>query len=372
MIDWTKWTREPDGNTEEYPTIVDIVNDIIQKEEQHLFCKYPLNHYHFGRELECPGRFVMISRTGDNEHLELLPTSKSKLTYYRGQNDYYKQCLPSLYRKTEDKEEKKVLRSRLQISELKLCLLSHPVIWDLVINRFSYENKIMNIQLPIHFDGLAQHYGIETTLLDLTADKWVAAFFASTICKDDEYYPVDPSIENHPKIGVFYRYSWLLSTGELRPNGVHGIGLQYFNRPGKQSAVAMDLKDKRDFHSIPGVEKIFFRHDKVASELIYDMCQQKRRLFPEDSLADMMKPFLKANVFSLNAVNRCREYYYPEKSMGAFSENVIRHGFQIAGEPQLFFDQDKAQREFEEWNQEGRKRYLEKLVVLPMMKIPIT
>ena len=61
-----------------------------------------------------------------------------------------------------------------------------------------------------------------------------------------------------PPVGVFYRYRWTLPTGNVRNNNVHAIGIQYFNRPGKQAALVMDLQDGEDFNEVNGVERFFF------------------------------------------------------------------------------------------------------------------
>lgn len=47
----------------------------------------------------------------------------------------------------------------------------------------------------------AQHYGIKTELMDITTDKFVAAFFATTDCKDDVYTPIVDKREEKDYLG---------------------------------------------------------------------------------------------------------------------------------------------------------------------------
>lgn len=205
-------------------------------------------------------------------------------------------------------------------------------------------------------------------MLDLTANKWVAAFFATTIYKDGVYSPIDTFDINSPKYGVFYRYRWALPSGDLRNKDVHAIGIQYFNRPGKQSALVIDLQNGKDFNEIDGVERIFFRHDTAVSKLIYDLSLQSRKFFPEDLLATMMSEFLKRSQFSFAAVELCRTKYYPKHNIEDFCQILSKYGFTISEQSQLAFKQEVKMKEFEYWNQEGRQRYFRQLMVLPLRK----
>ena len=44
MIDWNRWGKIPSNDIEQYPTIIDIIQDIIQEEESHILNRYPLLH----------------------------------------------------------------------------------------------------------------------------------------------------------------------------------------------------------------------------------------------------------------------------------------------------------------------------------------
>lgn len=367
MIDWNRWGKIPNNDIEQYPTIIDILQDIIREEESHTLNRYPLLHQEnaLARMMK-EGYYLLMTSDSANDEVELMPTSRTPMVFYRGQNKFFPHCVSSLCR--EKDTEKELMRSRLQICELQLCLISHPVIWDFIIKRFSYDNKLFDIKIPVHIEGLAQHYGIKTTLLDLTADKWVAAFFATTIYKNGIYSPVDTSDEKCPKYGVFYRYRWALPTGNVRNNDIHAIGIQYFNRPGKQSAIVMNLPDGKDFNQVDGVERIFFRHDLSLSKLVYDLSQQSRKFFPDDLLANMMCDFLNKPLFSLEAAELCRTKYYPRKNKEDYYRAISNCGFMISEHSQLSFNQEETKKEYEYWEREGRERYFRQLLVLPLRK----
>lgn len=372
MINWKLWENEPnDKNLNDYPTILDIVDGIIQEEERLLTDKYPLIHNHTSfTQLERPGRYVMMSPTGDNNTIELLPTSKSRMTYYRGQSCFFSPCKPSLFR-DEDNIHTNILISRLQIAELFCCMRKHPVIWDIMLTRLNFENKLFNVPIPIHFEGLAQHYGIKTSFLDITADKWAAAFFAITKNERGRYIPIDTNNSAHPKYGVFYRYSWRHPNGSIHSGEVHAIGLHYFNRPGAQSALVIHMKDNDDFNVIEGVEKIFFRQDNDATKLVYDLCQQGRRFFPEDSLSSVISDFIKVTKISKEAVLCCNEIDFPFVPHEKFVQWILENGITITEVPQIKFNQETMQQEYNEWTKEGKRRFLDKIFAIPILKMPM-
>lgn len=368
MMDWNRWGRIPGNDIEQYPTVIDIIQDIIQEEESHILNRYPLLHQdNVLTQMTQNGHYLLMASDNANGEVELMPTSRTPMVFYRGQNEFFPRCLSSLCR--EKDVAKEFLRSRLQTCELQLCLISHPVILEFINNRFSYDNKLFDIKIPVHLEGLAQHYGIKTTLLDLTANKWVAAFFATTIYKNGAYSPIDTSDKNSLKYGVFYRYRWTLPAGNVRNKNVHAIGIQYFNRPGKQAALVMNLPNGKNFNEVDGVERVFFRHDTAISKLIYDLSQQSRKFFPDDILATMMCNFLKQPLFSMKAVELCRTKYYPGRNKEDFCRTVSNYGFKISEQSQLTFDKEATEKEYEYWEREGRQRYFRQLLVLPMRRI---
>lgn len=82
---------------------------------------------------------------------------------YRGQNAFFEKCVPSLYRRNWTNLQ--TLERLVQIEDFKHILQDNPEIQD-------------NIKggLSINYNGLAQHYGIETNIIDLTNSFGVAAF----------------------------------------------------------------------------------------------------------------------------------------------------------------------------------------------------
>ena len=96
-----------------------------------------------------------------DNHVVASPTPFQPL--YRGQSSYYERCLPSLYRRKWSDLQK--LERLVQIEDFKTILNDNPEIKDEIEGG-----------LAVNYIGLAQHYGIETNVIDLTNSFGVAAF----------------------------------------------------------------------------------------------------------------------------------------------------------------------------------------------------
>ena len=156
----------------------------------------------------------------------------------------------------------------------------------------------------------------------------------------------------------------------MRNDEIHAIGQHYFNRPGRQSALVINLREQDDFNMIDGVEKVFFRHDNKATKLIYDLCQQGRIFFPNDSLSSTINAFIKGTTYSEEAVTCCNKTYYPFVEYNRFLQWVYENGLSISSNPQMVFDAEKMDIEYQLWLREGKQRFLDNIYAIPMMKIP--
>ena len=69
------------------------------------------------------------------------------------------------------------IRLQLMKGVQKLRILrNHPIIGELINRPIVIEKFGVQFWLKVQFEGLAQHYGIATPFLDMTNNKWVAAF----------------------------------------------------------------------------------------------------------------------------------------------------------------------------------------------------
>lgn len=204
---------------------------------------------------------------------------------YRGQSAIYDPCKPSLYR-GQWTEQKKFERL-LQLADFKKMLQVNPQVKDLEENG-----------LIVNYEGLAQHYGIATNMMDMTNSPLVASFFATTRydAVSDSYCP----ILNYVSMGVIY-FSPL---GDLMcfsgKNKIWPIGQEALKRPGEQRAFAMIMEENTNFQML----SFKFWHCREASMEIWRMTHGGRMLFPYDPMAEKVRIMKKYRIYSLQSLEQ--------------------------------------------------------------------
>ena len=375
MREWGGVSELPTQDTlMRYPTILDILKGVVAEEEEEQIRKLPLDRerkdyfYDWSRT----GHYLLMRDTTHNLPA-LHPTSRTPFTFYRGQSEYYTQCLPSLYRYEGERLKKEIIHSRLQTAEMILLMKSHPVIMSIESGGVVHE-KLGLVRLPVMYDGLAQHYGIKTCYLDLTNDIWCAAFFAATTY-DGEYHPVVVT-EDMPfkkRFGVLYTLDYGKNSGftDYSKDDILPIGLQYFNRPGKQSALVIAMQDLRNLHNLPRLKRTFFRHDTEASKLIYILSQFGKQFMTEDPFAKMVEEICSQDQYSERALRLTHRIYNPDIPFEIFMAEINRYGFSVTKKPNVSYPKDLFAKEFEEWKHGGADRYVNKIIIQAVMAMDV-
>ncbi|MDP2302506.1 MAG: FRG domain-containing protein [Ignavibacteria bacterium] len=140
------------------------------------------------------GKFSLIPI--DGKHFKLFPGPEFSSELYRGQTTFYEQCIPNIYR---DKNQIKKFIAQLRTTEFKFLLKNHPALLD--IKELSLDNR----KLKLDFEGMAQHYGLLTELLDFTSDLDIALFFATNDYMEDKN--IFKPVLDKRRIGIIYKYN---------------------------------------------------------------------------------------------------------------------------------------------------------------------
>lgn len=213
---------------------------------------------------------------------------------FRGQNAFYKPCYPSLYRK--DWSVKEELERLVQIEDFKIILNDHPEIQDNI-----------DAGLEINYEGLAQHYGIETNIIDLTNSFGVAAFFATTDYDSltDTYRPIEETYRQGViyflPTGIFTNFSQTFIEKDL-PYSIWPIGMEALPRPGEQRGFGAYLKKGVDFNCVSPI-KFFFRQNKWSS---IECCRRFNfgmHLFPFDPIVEKVRNIRKYRIYGKDSVS---------------------------------------------------------------------
>lgn len=273
----------------------------------------------------------------------LVPDNQ-KLFLYRGQTQYHPQCIPRLYRKNPSEID--IFLARLQTVEFEMVLRYHPAVKDLIEDGWY-----------VHFLGIAQHYGIETELLDLTSDYWTAAFFA--VCQysesDDSYKPISTS---NSKYGVVYKSPFIvLNTVNMSESKLDIIGLQPFLRPGLQKAYSYKLSKGENFPP----HKMLFKHSEVASKKIFEMFEGGKRILPKDPIHTKAVEIIKGHNFSSTAFKEVLNRYPFNKGKAYYLNGLEHRNIGIINEQPYNFSTDQIELFKKQWKDEGKSKFYQQI-----------
>ncbi len=287
----------------------------------------------------------------------LYPCAIAFNVFYRGQAEFFEEAKPSLYR--AGMSEAKQFVERVRYEELKRCIESSPLV-DIFQRGIFYtypDGRQECLSLSVDALALAQHYGIKTELMDLTTDKFVAAFFATTD-KDKTYIPIT---DNRKKQGVFYRYSDTPGAGIFSPLKLRAVGLQPFSRPGEQKGLVYEMKPDENFNNAV-ISKDFFTHDPEISSFIFNYMNRSQKLFPKSSLESHADAILKSEELSREAFDAAKREFYPETSDDILASYLSEEGITIVEGKDFSFSDEEKQQFWASWERD-KDKILSKIIV---------
>nr|WP_255639462.1 FRG domain-containing protein [Deinococcus betulae] len=139
----------------------------------------------------------------------LVAQKNNQNVYYRGQSQIYTELLPSLYRGVGTPAGRSAKTESLN---------------KLVANLKKSEGIFKNMP-DLVVEPLLQHYGIQTTWLDLVDNIWVALWFACyksvSAGKDNKYLNFEKRVERRENDDKRYAYIYLISTDLANAAVVH-------------------------------------------------------------------------------------------------------------------------------------------------------
>lgn len=189
-------------------------------------------------------------------------------------------------------------------------------------------NKFQHVQnwdyCDVLFEALAQHYGLETSWLDITSDFKIALFFACCHFQEGKWKPLTREQtevdENHQYGMIFHMPSYIMTLRwyselkkfatatnkviEYKPDGnpykyeslkypnftglpqnlIYPLGFQPFMRCHMQNGYGIYMRDEQPLQSDNDFEKLRFIHSEELSNWIFEEMKGGELVYPHEGL----------------------------------------------------------------------------------------
>lgn len=254
----------------------------------------------------------------------LKPNISRQSALFRGEPKYGENytCRPRMFR-----SRPRYLVQNIKYEELQIAMESYPLFQLLREGVMLDDDFLFRIYNP---NGIAMCYGIDTSLLPFTSSLEIASFYAC--CEQDQngvYHPVHKN-EGEQKKGVLYIFS--ISAPFARIPGLSSVGLQPFERCGRQRTFALDVPMGQDLRNHRFVAGFVFRQENEISDRIFHQLNEGSSLSPEtDILGIKARDIILSNVVSKVAFDRNLRAN-PSDNEAANIRELSSKGFNISNE----------------------------------------
>lgn len=324
------------------------------KEMLNLYLTFGLEEWKIAPGIKPPENKFEIVRHSlkDGEKLYLWPTALTHAYLFRGQEQFYDRCVPSLLRK-ERQTATELFINQIRLEEFKLMLKQYPQV------RWFEDHGIV-----VDYKGLAQHYGIETDVLDLTSSLEVALFFA--MCSyDSETHGYLPKTDNNQQyVGYLYAYPYffhMMSDQEpLQEIKLMPIGLQPFKRPGLQRGFSLHLSSEEQF-----VAPLYsFSYTAKDSQ---DIFSKLNHIFVDDELAKATREISESKTLSIEALTiTCARHSFKilgrRLSYGKAHKLLQDNNISLTAHPKWLLSQTKKEEIYNHFRNEEFDEFRKSLV----------
>ena len=328
-------------NKEQLPTISQVLAMV-----RDLTSQMPVRHrMPYDEPVEDDGAFL-LNRTASGL-FTLKPNITRQPCLYFGDNDYHRMLQP---RWNELKSEDWLIQNVLR-EEFELTMLSHPL-YRLLLNGIPTRKAPVRVINPF---GNAMSYGFPSPMMPLTSSLDAAAFFA-THKRDNQtgVWTAITEIDEKGDVNVGVLYMMELALPFPMIPGLSCIGMQAFERPGRQRLFGLNMNAGENFNQHRFVTGFQFRQNPDDVRELTEMFANGNLLTPNELIAQKADDILKERRISESAFGlNCRNN--PRGNAVENRKRIIAAGIKIEKLPVHEFTEDELAREYyptaaEQWN----------------------
>lgn len=256
-------------------------------------------------------------------------------TLYRGENDVYEHCEASIFR--NNKSESGYDDLAIAIDEIRCIEFKN------IVKTFPQVQAAIADGIEPDFMALAQHYELNTKMVDVSSEPEIAAYFATHRWNNGVMEPI------YDGIGCIRGYSAFAFMNDImmsRPSKLHLFGMQCFMRPGMQHAYGFETEQGEDLANSGW--KVYFKQTKRASDNIHanfhlnentGMIDDKSWLFPDEEVTDVAAIVKAATKLSEDSV---KEYCAKQKiTFDSIVSEMDKRGVIVSDEPEYILSEDR-------------------------------
>ena len=264
----------------------------------------------------------------------LFPTPTPTPRYlFRGQTRRHTPCFPSMYR--HYRYPVKYLH-QLEADDAALIVASFAktMVFLSEMQRHPVWKWANSAHVGLELSEIAQHHGIPTPLIDLSASIEVALFFATH--KYHDALGFTPRTEGR---GVLYIVD-LEGIPKSQQGRFRSAAIQPFARPFKQWAWSCELLMGECLEACPCLAILEFDHDAALAGAARKRAEAQGSLFPPDILAILASAIRSMTTLPRNAITAAHKHLGPAYPAHVFGppEKLLRSaGFSIREEHEPIF-----------------------------------